>query len=321
MEAKQIREEVEKIEKFLNGGLLTDYKAQIIIAGRDKKAWKWFPGNQPATALELGSMIANAGVKKNVIGFTGGFFENREMPAQKQVAFSTACGIDVDAVICEDGNVLDIEYLDEDTWVKTVEKAIDEVGDICSIRTSSGGRGLHFIVRFKEAIKNATPTVRKKAVLPIIDRIERVGLKVDKVGQVLYFLGGLQTWLHLCKNKWDAKSFIEKEDTAYMSHCPTCGMDKIETDMLTDDGRELIDILYSNNIIPSRDYVPAKIDIYVKHVFEALKDTKFAFETCSPMAEGKNWHANGFMVVNQSLLKIYTNADNKIVKEYLILSY
>lgn len=322
MDLKQLKEEVYRLERFLGGGLSGNYKAQIIIAGRDKKAWKWFPGNQPCTEIEFGAMLANAIVRKNILGFTGAFFQNREMSVKSQKSFSTACGIDVDAIICEDGNILDIEDLDEESWIEVVEKAIRELGDICSIRTSSGGKGLHFIVRFDKAIGGATPSARKKVVLPIIQRIEKTGLKVDKAGQVLYFLGGLQNWLHVCKNKWACNVEFESHPTPLMiSECPTCGSGNIEVDLFSQEGKELIDILYSARVIPSKTTIPMKIDVYIKQVFDALKGTKFSFKTKSSMSEGKGWHANGFIVINQPFLKIFANADNQVVGDYLILEY
>lgn len=280
-------QKVQDLLDFLTPPDAQGYKPQIIIANRGTKSvLKWMPGDY------ITKCRFDIDPSKYLIGFTGQYYKDYEIPKKQQTPIACWLGVDIDLP-------------SRDKWMETYTKLLGSISNAGSIRSSTRGNGFHVIFRLSRPMTKINRANIVATLKPYTDAITKAGVEICSKGQVFYLLGGLQQWLCVTPNRIDPV-----EDTQPVPYRDVT----IPVDMsLNRDGQELAKLLATVGVPLNGN----KTDIYIKDVYNALKDTPYEFETKSPM-KSTDHHINGFISYDNLFLYIYAAADQKIVAKYYI---
>lgn len=271
--------------EYLYGSDYHKYAQQVIFKG-PRGGMTWCPGNKSITRERMDEAAANA----TAIGLTGKQYR-RHGAAQYKTPYTLHwMGIDID------------DYTDY--------RRILDLGMPFSVRRSKSGDGLHLILRLNPVLlfpAGQTPGLTVTTALePYRAKLEAAGVPVCQANHRVFFFwarGGRNEWLH----KDPGYTAIKRIDsTIRAAGHPAVPHDSPVVRLLKAKGIEVPDERRS------------RVQIYVKDLYEALKGTDCEFKTCSPMADGKTPHNNGYLEYEgeTDTLRIFTSADNRIVRSW-----
>lgn len=291
--------------------IIPGYVPQVIMFNDPEKCncrqILWYPGN---------CVYSNFPQRVMQVGYTGRYYKSWFKPQHKQDFYISWAGIDID------------DYTN-------YEKILDIVGhNVCSIRLSKSGTGLHLFFRFKKPVHCKAGTkgsIVKTSLQPYVDQLKEAGLgeHVCKYDGNVFFVwtaGCAQTWLYQIKETID---FVEKQEIVGRSALDFVGGSEVsqETYEIKVVAKKLFKkvshlILCEVKGVTLPPYIEyfvgcgVKHNTYIKHWYDALAHSQWAFETKSPMKTTEP-HTNGFFIIdNQGYLKLWGAADNKFLFSY-----
>lgn len=294
--------------EFLYPNINQEYQAiQFILARKDtKQAVAWYPGKR---AKQWDWQKIEKSLHKYLIGFTGRSFRSYEISKDRQSYQLHWVGIDID----------DIEISKQ-----TINKILSLLENkISQIRLSTGGHGLHLIFRLVKPVSFESGIrvgkIIKANLLESVQKLETGGIPVCCYsGGVFYMLGGKQQALYT-----NLDSFFDFNQTIQSNQkfdVISQSSQDFDLDLLrkqaklTPQGRLFFKLLSDDSILQSM-VACNRASIYAKRIYQALKGTKFEFETKSPMASDFA-HPNGFLFKRNNNICLYINADDKIVLSF-----
>lgn len=288
------------------------YFPQFLIGRKQtKQAQAWCPGNR--SLMTADDLVNKKSSGKHLVGYTGLSFTSQVVPQhdQERVLLSFIA--------------FDLDQKDNEKDLITSVPEITRFFPEFWIRSSTSGKGLHLFVKFSEPQTFPDVSTAKLSIRNIenlyINSLYDKGFKVDKSGIRCYWLlGGENTWLHKSEKtiNWetvkttDSSQFTFRKDFSRKLE-RKANRDYICRSEFSGECLEFIDILTRKGILQNSEKLPLKLDIYVKKLYETLKNTDFEFLTSSPMKEDKAPHINGFISFNKENITIFTAADNAAV--------
>lgn len=173
------------------------YNPQIGLARANKVGYAWFPGNHAYGEVDT----ANT----KYIGCTPRAYQWANKPQHEQDCYICWAGIDIDAKHNPD-------YTLDDLY-RVVRAA---AGPAASIRTSTGGLGLHVFYRLDEPLhieagqQNVLSPIAKSLVADHWLRIKEAGIAPDKCDSRMFWVwGGRNRWLRI-SDEFVSTSGIDK---------------------------------------------------------------------------------------------------------------
>lgn len=277
-----------------------DLPQTVLASKTTKRAIAWYPGRNFKNLIYHDS-------NKYLVGFTGKYFASKTLSVAGQSARLHWIGIDIDLH----------DYTDE-LFLRTYDKILKATDGLGNIRTSTRGRGFHIIFRLARVMQEVLRDNVIATLKPYTDSLNEYGVEICTFGVNMYLLGGLQRWLYTTQARIEPVSNtvnIFPTTLTCSSKSLAYNLDRLSTDELHVKGKEckeFLALLASVGISLKQ----GRNDVYVRDVFEALKGTKFAFKTKSPMRASEGRHINGCINVGHLFISIFTFADNKIVARY-----
>lgn len=277
-----------ELEKFLFPGLDNNEYPQRILAKQNKQAILWIPGNKVLNKEKIKWGI----VAGDLIGYTGFVYGEAKCTkeAERKVFF---LGIDID------------NYNNY--------KKVHEILPEYSIRFSKSKKGLHLfrrIIPIKIAAGLLSNEPLKLAMQPDIKKLTAANIPVCTYGgNVFYFAP--HGWLYksaIISNIEIDFSNIKITTNKHRNN----SKELIDINILDDNIKNLAAILNKHGIIDiiENKKVPARADVWVKQVYNVLKNTCYSFETKSPM-KSISWEHNGVIEITPHTASIYTCSSKK----------
>lgn len=273
----------------------------------DRSAAKWYPAAYPNPAPNGAKQYEQA-LKSGLIGYGPRMYRDyRQVRNSAEYLLAWIC-IDIDDVEGLDEFNYDVEDADGAAdFLGSLTKKIKAVCPAATIRTSTSGTGLHLLFRldklyhFKagENCKNH----RLATLKPQVEALKKIGVEVCEGGlraHIFYFSGGLHKGETLRVSPLRIP-LLNAEATEIMRTNAS-----IETEGLRGKALDFVEKINDSGALISGN------QIYVKALYNALKNTEFEFKTLSPMAS-QNPHINGFITIDGFEVKIFTSADGAFV--------
>lgn len=181
-----------------------------------------------------------------------------------------------------------------------------------SVRRSSGGIGLHLILRLVDPIPTvyqSSQAIIKALLAPVVKQIEELGVKVCSADRRMFWLWG-------GKNEWLVKQ------TRFWFPKVTGGHLPVTSPQLPVSSEKLDESNFPSALVPflSRAIAAGVFRAPVKHSNLIHVGTFIRFlqvegikppptrSTCSP-----EWHVNGFLDIQGTQVTLYSFADSKVI--------
>ncbi len=271
---------------------------QTVLANKTtKRAIAWYPGRKSKELIYHDS-------SKYLVGVTGKYFASKTLSTEQQKASLHWIGIDIDLH----------DYTDE-LFLRTYDKILKATCGLGNIRTSTRGHGFHIIFRLARVMQEVSRANIIATIKPYTDALLNSGVEFCTFGVNMYLLGGAQRWLYTTQARIAPVSNTVPSFPTSLSCSRSSSYHQLYTNELHVKGKECKELLALLANVGIR-LKQGRNDMYVREVFEALKGTKFAFKTKSPMRASETKHINGCINVGHLFISIFTFADNKIIARY-----
>ena len=254
----------------------------------------WLPGKHVGTEINTKSVLIDL-MQKKQIGLTGRSFGNWKQPQSEQNYYQHWIAIDIDS---------------GDNPELTPEKVASLLPE-ANIRTSRSGKGVHAYFKLAEPIlvQRGHSLNISRILTPYRARLKANGINPCKANSLNFWVyGGKQQWVTRVSSSIVAKEVEEIPNKHLFSG------DSWLLSSLDPMPQRFYLLLMEKGIIPKSPLIASKYQIVSRQIYQATKDTPFAFETCSTM---QNNDFNGFLSCDGINVSIYICADGKIVNQFM----
>jgi hypothetical protein len=245
--------------------------------------------------------------------------EARKSPLKTQPVRLTWAGLDIDV---EDNRERYQTVTDEARCILVGEETLVEkvkrlLGDKLMVRTSKSGKGAHCFLRIKDAPEmsyDKARAVAKLALAPYIKLLKDNNILCCVTGLPnlwMWTYGGLQRTLSMPDYDEDVSAMLEATPFNWANSQPEwSGYGHVSLESFGPKTRDIILTLCKAGVLTTPPATRTQVNVArVKKALEGQVD----FKTLAKGREGHEHEPNGVLTLNESEIKLLSNADNNKV--------
>lgn len=285
----------QSVVKFLFEGLEDGWNPQIGLAGVDKRALIWCPGNKPTSPDRFREVLVSPLLQ--FYGLTNRAYQDCWSSQHNQTARLCWSGLDIDAE--------DNPGYKPDDLANHVARLLPEA----SIRRSCGGSGLHAFLRFSNPVDLPTifaNTYTKAINRDYVARLSEAGISVCKSDSRMFWVaGGRNVWLKQVETR------IENRMLPESFHAESAGLIQpvaADTIQVMPQIRVWLDRLAAGGV---RIKVGCQNPVNIGCVIDVLQAHGQTIRTKSGLTSRTG--TNGYIDCGHNWISLWTYADNRAV--------